>query len=270
MIGSVRSATHDDGLNANYYDYDVFGKPFGETSDYGYVGKPYDPVTGLSNYGYRDYSPRTARFTTVDPIRDGHNWYAYCSNDPVNFVDLWGLCAEDVKAISTAVLILREQSGYGNLYDSTRYIFKTYDDGTMTVFQDNCGANCMNAEFAKKHDGMTLPDGVYYLTTDSKSLTKQEDGTYDSPSYKNTVLLQTDDPNIDSETRDSINSGTYLLHADQRKNDETPFTQGPQSAGCPTSQGGQENHDTFMSEMYKGGTQPEDVRVVIRTLISWE
>jgi RHS repeat-associated protein len=91
MIGSVRSATHDDGLNANYYDYDVFGKPFGETSDYGYVGKPYDPVTGLSNYGYRDYSPKTARFTTVDPIRDGHNWYAYCSNDPVNFVDLWGL-----------------------------------------------------------------------------------------------------------------------------------------------------------------------------------
>ena len=91
MIGSVRSSTHDDGLNANYYDYDVFGKPFGETSDYGYVGKPYDPVTGLSNYGYRDYSPKTARFTTVDPIRDGHNWYAYCSNDPVNFVDLWGL-----------------------------------------------------------------------------------------------------------------------------------------------------------------------------------
>ena len=95
MIGSVRSATHDDGLNANYYDYDVFGKPFGETNDYGYVGKPYDPVTGLSNYGYRDYSPKTARFTTVDPIRDGHNWYAYCSNDPVNFVDLWGLSAED-------------------------------------------------------------------------------------------------------------------------------------------------------------------------------
>ena len=90
-MGSVRSATHDDGLNANYYDYDVFGKPFGEISDYGYVGKPYDPVTGLSNYGYRDYSPKTARFTTVDPIRDGHNWYAYCSNDPVNFVDLWGL-----------------------------------------------------------------------------------------------------------------------------------------------------------------------------------
>jgi RHS repeat-associated protein len=98
MIGSVRSSTHDDGLNANYYDYDVFGKPFGETNDYGYVGKPYDPTTGMYNYGYRDYSPKTARFTTVDPIRDGHNWYAYCSNDPVNFVDLWGL--EDIVIFS--------------------------------------------------------------------------------------------------------------------------------------------------------------------------
>ena len=50
------------------------------------------------NHGYRDYSPKTARFTTVDPIRDGHNWYAYCSNDPVNFVDAWGL--EDIVIFS--------------------------------------------------------------------------------------------------------------------------------------------------------------------------
>ena len=31
------------------------------------------------------------RFTTVDPIRDGANWFAYVNNDPVNYVDLWGL-----------------------------------------------------------------------------------------------------------------------------------------------------------------------------------
>ncbi len=52
------------------------------------------------NHGYRDYSPKTARFTTVDPIRDGHNWYAYCSNDPVNFVDLWGLEIIKIKGIN--------------------------------------------------------------------------------------------------------------------------------------------------------------------------
>ena len=63
----------------------------------GYLGKPYDSITGLYNYGYRDYSPQTVRFTTVDPIRDGSNWFAYVNNDPVNYVDLWGLLASDVK-----------------------------------------------------------------------------------------------------------------------------------------------------------------------------
>jgi RHS repeat-associated protein len=60
----------------------------------GYTGKPYDSRTGLYNYGYRDYEPATARFTTVDPVRDGSNWFAYVNNDPVNYVDLWGLEGE--------------------------------------------------------------------------------------------------------------------------------------------------------------------------------
>jgi RHS repeat-associated protein len=61
----------------------------------GYTGKPFDTATGLYNYGYRDYKPQAARFTTVDPIRDGRNWYAYVNSDPVNWVDLWGLAADD-------------------------------------------------------------------------------------------------------------------------------------------------------------------------------
>jgi RHS repeat-associated protein len=57
----------------------------------GYTGKSYDSAAGLYNYGYRDYKPEAARFTTVDPVRDGANWFAYVNNDPVNWVDLWGL-----------------------------------------------------------------------------------------------------------------------------------------------------------------------------------
>ncbi|MFW5801184.1 MAG: hypothetical protein ACOCVC_04090 [Spirochaeta sp.] len=34
----------------------------------------YDLVTALYDYGFRDYAPQAARFTTVDPIRDGTNW----------------------------------------------------------------------------------------------------------------------------------------------------------------------------------------------------
>jgi RHS repeat-associated protein len=61
----------------------------------GYNGKPYDTATGLYNYGYRDYKPEAARFTTIDPVRDGANWFAYVNNDPVNWVDPWGLSASD-------------------------------------------------------------------------------------------------------------------------------------------------------------------------------
>lgn len=45
----------------------------------------------MYDYGFRDYSPVSARFTTVDPIRDGSNWFSYVVNDPVNYVDLLGL-----------------------------------------------------------------------------------------------------------------------------------------------------------------------------------
>jgi len=37
------------------------------------------------------------RFTTVDPIRDGANWFAYVNNDPVNYVDLLGLLSSEPK-----------------------------------------------------------------------------------------------------------------------------------------------------------------------------
>ncbi|MDY4593438.1 MAG: RHS repeat-associated core domain-containing protein, partial [Eubacteriales bacterium] len=99
ILGSTRSVTDNHGVQESYYDYDIFGSPvagdFTTGADYGYLGKPYDSITGLYNYGYRDYSPQTVRFTTVDPIRDGNNWFAYVNNDPVNYVDLWGLLASE-------------------------------------------------------------------------------------------------------------------------------------------------------------------------------
>ena len=60
-------------------------------------------MTGLYDYGFRDYSPSLARFTTVDPARDGLNWYTYCANDPVNFVDAWGLLTSEPKNSSDII-----------------------------------------------------------------------------------------------------------------------------------------------------------------------
>jgi RHS repeat-associated protein len=99
ILGSVRSSTSEYGALEERYEYDAFGKPYkGDLENgmnLGYTGKPYDTATGLYNYGYRDYQPEVARFTTVDPVRDGTNWFAYVNNDPVNWVDPWGLTASD-------------------------------------------------------------------------------------------------------------------------------------------------------------------------------
>jgi RHS repeat-associated protein len=124
--GSVRSSTSEYGALEERYEYDAFGKPykgdFTSGVNLGYTGKPYDTVTGLYDYGYRDYQPEVARFTTVDPVRDGSNWFAYVNNDPVNWVDPWGL----------ETTYYYEQHSY--FYDS-RTEFSL--DGTTTYYADS-------------------------------------------------------------------------------------------------------------------------------------
>jgi len=56
-----------------------------------FTGKELDTDTGLYYYNARWYDPNLGRFITEDPARDGLNWYDYVGNDPINFIDLWGL-----------------------------------------------------------------------------------------------------------------------------------------------------------------------------------
>jgi RHS repeat-associated protein len=91
-LGSVRRESGQGGI-AQEFRYDVYGNSLGDHTPgmYGYTGKPIDPLTRLYDYGFRDYAPLQARFTTIDPVRDGVNWYNYVNHDPVNFIDPLGL-----------------------------------------------------------------------------------------------------------------------------------------------------------------------------------
>jgi RHS repeat-associated protein len=116
ILGSVRSVSNEWGRLAERYEYDAFGKPrkgdFTNGVGLGYTGKPYDTVTGMYNYRYRDYAPEAARFTTVDPIRDGNNWFAYVNNDPVNWRDPWGLSASDPRITESRPVSQAERDAY--------------------------------------------------------------------------------------------------------------------------------------------------------------
>lgn len=111
-LRSTKSSTNESGNLENLFEYDAFGLPvsgdFSTGLNAGYTGKPYDIATGLYDYGCRDYSPQLARFTTVDPVKDGNNWYAYVNNDPVDFVDPWGLSVSDsaIKQISPGAAVV--------------------------------------------------------------------------------------------------------------------------------------------------------------------
>ena len=130
-LGSIRCVTNEYGASIQAYTYDAFGSliqgSLAETTDLGYTGKQFDPTAQSYNYGYRDYNPLTARFTTSDPIRDGSNWFSYCNGDPVNFVDLWGLCAlektiilsdQEKITLEAGYMILPIQEGYFTITDA--------------------------------------------------------------------------------------------------------------------------------------------------------
>lgn len=80
-------------------DYDPFGVITADTNPgfqpFGFAGGLYDPVTGLTRFGVRDYDAAQGRFLEKDPLGlDGGltNLYLYAAGDPVNLNDPDGTC----------------------------------------------------------------------------------------------------------------------------------------------------------------------------------
>ncbi|PAT40358.1 RHS repeat-associated core domain-containing protein [Vandammella animalimorsus] len=75
-------------------DYDAWGRVTHDSQPgfqpFGFAGGLYDPDTGLTRFGARDYDAETGRWTAKDPILfngGDSNLYGYVLQDPVNFVD---------------------------------------------------------------------------------------------------------------------------------------------------------------------------------------
>lgn len=105
VAGSVRGEISVS-EGASLYSYDAFGSPVSSPARYGFVGKQFDDKCALYDFGFRDYEPSVARFSTSDPIHDGENWYGYCGGNPVGFYDRAGL-----EAIHVEVQTMQDMGG---------------------------------------------------------------------------------------------------------------------------------------------------------------
>ncbi len=89
----------EDAALAATYEYGPFGEPlrasgpFAAVNPFRFSTKYEDAETGWLYYGYRYYTPATGRWASQDPIGEmgGLNLLGFVGNDPVNFVDPWGL-----------------------------------------------------------------------------------------------------------------------------------------------------------------------------------
>jgi RHS repeat-associated protein len=115
--------TFDSGAGMTCYFDNVSLKVPGLQGKYDYTGKKEDEGTGLKYFGARFYDPEVGRFITVDPGKDGLNWYAYSDNNPINKFDPDGYSAKSATRSIWEIGIKSylEKNGYNVTADLMRH-----------------------------------------------------------------------------------------------------------------------------------------------------
>uniref|UniRef100_UPI00344BD590 RHS repeat-associated core domain-containing protein n=1 Tax=Natronospira proteinivora TaxID=1807133 RepID=UPI00344BD590 len=98
-LGSPRAIVDSSGEVLREIQYDSYGNVIEDSNPefsipFGFAGGLTDEYTGLIRFGYRDYDPRTGRWTARDPIGFAGgdlNLYGYVLRDPINYFNPKGL-----------------------------------------------------------------------------------------------------------------------------------------------------------------------------------
>jgi len=99
QVGSLNAVADGSGSVVKRIIYDSFGNVLEDSNPgfslpFGFAGGLFDRDTGLVRFGYREYDPEVGRWTAKDPIGfagGDTDLYGYVLNDPVNWIDPFGL-----------------------------------------------------------------------------------------------------------------------------------------------------------------------------------
>ena len=100
-LGSTRAITDGEGRVLVEQDTLPFGETLSGDERYGFTGKELDE-SGLQYFGARYYDSGTGRFISVDPLKDGMNWYSYARNNPLRYIDPTGNEVVEVRIFDEA------------------------------------------------------------------------------------------------------------------------------------------------------------------------
>jgi len=111
-LNSVHALVDESGNTVQTVNYNAWGTPLNseliiQNSSfrlrYLFQGREYSQATALYNFRARWYSSDIGRWLSKDPIglEGGLNLYVAFGNNPVNFIDPWGECEEDLYASPT-------------------------------------------------------------------------------------------------------------------------------------------------------------------------
>ncbi|MCP4352056.1 MAG: RHS repeat-associated core domain-containing protein, partial [Desulfobacterales bacterium] len=146
QVGSLRIVTDASGTVVRKVDCDSFGNIYFDSNPasevpFGFAGGLHDRNTGLVRFGYRDYDPDAGRWTAKDPIlfkAGDADIYGYCLNDPVNWIDPWGLVRNDgIKRFPCQKPLLGEHGGGSRGFPNIRGWFNSRNNTPSSALKNS-------------------------------------------------------------------------------------------------------------------------------------
>jgi len=126
-----------------------------------FTGKPYDAASGTYLFKYRAYNPSLARWTSADPrgFPDGSNNQLLCDNNPVYFIDRFGLD----RLIINAVPAGGSSGGSGSGSGGWGHSWITLEDGqgnqtSYGFWPGDGGATPLGSLSGQQYTGLVISD----------------------------------------------------------------------------------------------------------------